>query len=705
MIRKTIVSTGIICTGIVIAVAVTVLQPKNVLSKNDVNWSKDVGGVSAAPACVSASVSANATCDASGNASITFSWSEINNSCQTTDYLTGEIVNVNALSINISGGGDSRTDIALPCTSSKTYSNLIQGTTYSYSLYNEYNWHPRNIMAPWPVTNGSFTVPNCTAPTPTPTPTPTPGTPPAWPTVTASCPDPGTSAVLSWNNTTGSDHYEIGVNDTTTGFAWPGTVGDLAISNYRSTSYSFSSVYGHTYNAWVTPCTSSGVCGAPPAPYITFTCPTTVYVPPPPVYYCTGSRPSNTVAYFADSNSLSYSMPWVYAVPNTSRKCEYQCNSYSKRVGTSCVPNTCTGSIPTNAMSNSYYGEETTLLSDTPWTYGYPSTSRKCEYKCNAGYLWTGTQCVVDTTPPICSDGIDNDGDGFTDYRTDSFTDPGCISPSDNDETDETDGPPPYGTLSATNCTIINGASTCSSRVIWSTSVISPSVKKEKVGLSPLLISTSLNGNVSTPISHGDTQFVLYSGSTKRITRTVTAECITGTSWNGSICTDIATSGDLKINDSDSDVTLPSGSTTTAKWTTSGGTNCSVSGASAVWSGLSGTQSETLSTTHNYVLSCDGIALDAVKVTIVDSPKLTTPRRTVTSGDTTTLNWNVGMNDSTTCSITGGSLGSSYSTLPSATGTVSVIVNANTTYTLTCSASPGGSSSVTIEVVPRGFET
>lgn len=40
------------------------------------------------------------------------------------------------------------------------------------------------------------------------------------------------------------------------------------------------------------------------------------------------------------------------------------------------------------------------------------------------------------TPVAACSDGLDNDGDGFTDFGEDI----GCLSPSDNDETDPVDG-------------------------------------------------------------------------------------------------------------------------------------------------------------------------------------------------------------------------------------------------------------------------
>ncbi len=44
----------------------------------------------------------------------------------------------------------------------------------------------------------------------------------------------------------------------------------------------------------------------------------------------------------------------------------------------------------------------------------------------------TGFYVPAYTNPPQCSDGIDNDGDGFVDYPTDA----GCTSMGDNDETD-----------------------------------------------------------------------------------------------------------------------------------------------------------------------------------------------------------------------------------------------------------------------------
>ncbi len=50
----------------------------------------------------------------------------------------------------------------------------------------------------------------------------------------------------------------------------------------------------------------------------------------------------------------------------------------------------------------------------------------------------TSPTSTTPTTPPACSDGNDNDGDGYTDYGTGAANDPGCVSPTDTDETNPT---------------------------------------------------------------------------------------------------------------------------------------------------------------------------------------------------------------------------------------------------------------------------
>jgi hypothetical protein len=67
----------------------------------------------------------------------------------------------------------------------------------------------------------------------------------------------------------------------------------------------------------------------------------------------------------------------------------------------------------------------------------YPGAGQACDaqHMCAPGYYCRMAPGASSTTcqPPSCSDGFDNDGDGKIDYPND----PGCDSPSDDDETDD----------------------------------------------------------------------------------------------------------------------------------------------------------------------------------------------------------------------------------------------------------------------------
>lgn len=90
--------------------------------------------------------------------------------------------------------------------------------------------------------------------------------------------------------------------------------------------------------------------------------------------------------------------------------------------------------------------------SDHIYTFPYPSGGRTAvifrifdsDYGDNEGLL---TVTVTDSAPPPqCGDGVDNDGDGQTDYPAD----PGCSSSTDNDETN----PPPGTSLPCDGSTV-----------------------------------------------------------------------------------------------------------------------------------------------------------------------------------------------------------------------------------------------------------
>ncbi len=88
----------------------------------------------------------------------------------------------------------------------------------------------------------------------------------------------------------------------------------------------------------------------------------------------------------------------------------------------------CVGTVPSNATV--FSGENTTNLGgNTPYTYSTYDSGNKCEYACNAGFILSGGSCIR----PQCSNSAD---DIDTEDTLIDMADPGCASPSDNDEID-----------------------------------------------------------------------------------------------------------------------------------------------------------------------------------------------------------------------------------------------------------------------------
>lgn len=65
----------------------------------------------------------------------------------------------------------------------------------------------------------------------------------------------------------------------------------------------------------------------------------------------------------------------------------------------------CTGATPLNATI--YTGDTAGLVASTPKTYNTVNTATKCEFSCNTGFSWNGTNCVAS----VCGDGICNGTD------------------------------------------------------------------------------------------------------------------------------------------------------------------------------------------------------------------------------------------------------------------------------------------------------
>jgi hypothetical protein len=150
--------------------------------------------------------------------------------------------------------------------------------------------------------------------------------------------------------------------------------------------------------------------------------------------------------------------------------------------------------------------------------------------------------------------------------------------------------------------------------------------------------------------------------------------------------------------------TIPSGSTSTLKWSSKNVTSCARSGG---WSGVeaaSGSLVVSPLSTTTYILACTnsaGTAQSATKVTVNSAAPPPAPTATlkagaasISSGGSTTLTWS--STNASSCTASGGWTGTE-----AASGAKSVSPSATTTYTLDCTGS-GGKAQVSATVTVNG---
>ncbi len=108
-------------------------------------------------------------------------------------------------------------------------------------------------------------------------------------------------------------------------------------------------------------------------------------------------------------------------------------------------------------------------------------------------------------------------------------------------------GPPPTGTLSATNCTIPIGSNTCNTSLTWTTqNPIHISVVTTPTNIT--VASANSGTNVPYPLTFGSRNFFLYNNSDPYLAMaTANATCdTTKTNWDGTKCVGIL-SGKLEV--------------------------------------------------------------------------------------------------------------------------------------------------------------
>lgn len=117
------------------------------------------------------------------------------------------------------------------------------------------------------------------------------------------------------------------------------------------------------------------------------------------VSYSCGTKPRNSTYHPGDDSNLTSNLYSRFASSNTSRKCEFFCNSgysWNSNQGqcNQITQYTCTGTIPSNARA--FDNEELqNLTRNLSWVYRSSDTSRKCQFHCDLGRTWNGSKCVL----------------------------------------------------------------------------------------------------------------------------------------------------------------------------------------------------------------------------------------------------------------------------------------------------------------------
>ncbi len=103
------------------------------------------------------------------------------------------------------------------------------------------------------------------------------------------------------------------------------------------------------------------------------------------------------------------------------------------------------------------------------------------------------------------------------------------------------------GTITANNCTIASGGSSCSSSISWSTT--NPVSTSAVTTPTNITVGSGNNSSASYTVSYGSRSFFLYNNGVLLGSDSATASCVSGTTWDGAKCAVAATmSGTITAN-------------------------------------------------------------------------------------------------------------------------------------------------------------
>jgi len=260
---------------------------------------------------------------------------------------------------------------------------------------------------------------------------------------------------------------------------------------------------------------------------------------------------------------------------------------------------------------------------------------------------------------------------------------------------DITSAPVMSGTLSATNCTIASGASSCNTTLTWSTT--NPVATSAVTTPTNITVGTGNSGSATYSISNGNSRtFYLYNNAQLLSQATPTASCVSGTSFIGGSCV---------LNGCTNGANNPPACNSCPSGTTWNGISCVaqpvVNGGWSDWSACStscgsGTQSRSCDNPYpsGGGADCSGPSSQSCSSTAgCATATISVSPTTIVSGNSATLTWS--STNATSCT------GTNFSTGGSISGSIQVSPTSPVTYTVTCSGASSATAVSTVTLIVR----
>lgn len=161
-------------------------------------------------------------------------------------------------------------------------------------------------------------------------------------------------------------------------------------------------------------------------------------------------------------------------------------------------------------------------------------------------------------------------------------------------------------TPASSSCVIASGQNSCNISFSWSTTnPVGTSAITSTAGTGT--VATGNSGSSSFSIPFGTKIFYLYNNAILLDSKTITATCVSGTTWNGTSCqTQTASQPTVTISANPTSVSY--NGTSTITWSSTNSTSCTATGGANSWAGTKATSGSfatgALTTNTTYTITC-----------------------------------------------------------------------------------------------------